>query len=176
MSQFSSEMDAGSEPDAAGRGTPGGVAERGFSSGASAAADGVVPDPELAQTAKRRTFTAKYKLSIVLAADGCTRPGEIGALLRREGLFSSHLGKWRSQRDAGALSGLEARARGPRPPSQDAVENVQLRRQLERSQADLKTARRVIEVQGNVSALLEELLGSSSANITPETDAPRRPR
>ena len=139
-----------------------------------AAPDGVVPDPELAETAKRRTFTAKYKLSIVRDADACTRPGEIGALLRREGLFSSHLGKWRTQRDAGALGGLEPRQRGPRPPSADAVENVQLRRELERSQADLKTARRVIEVQGNVSALLEELLGSSSANI--QTDEPRRQR
>ena len=78
--------------------------------------------------------------------------------------------------DAGALGALEPRQRGPRPPSADAIENVQLRRDLERSQADLKTARRVIEVQGNVSALLEELLGSSSANITPETDERRSQR
>jgi transposase len=115
-------------------------------------------------------------LSIVQAADACSKPGEIGALLRREGLFSSHLGKWRAQRDAGALGALEPRQRGPRPPSADAVESVRLRRELERSEADLKTARRVIEVQGNVSALLEELLGSSSANITSETDEPRRQR
>jgi transposase len=168
-------MEARSEQDDAGRGTQGAVGELGFSSGERAAAEGV-PDPELAQTAKRRRFTAKYKLSIVREADACTKPGEIGALLRREGLFSSHLGTWRSQRDAGALGALEPRPRGPRPPSADAVENVQLRRELERSQADLKTARRVIEVQGNVSALLEELLGSSSATITPETVEPRRQR
>jgi transposase len=174
VSQFSSEMEAGSGQDDAGRGTQGGVAELGFSTGELAVPAGV-PDPELAQTAKRRAFTAKYKLSIVREADACERPGEIGALLRREGLFSSHLGKWRAQRDAGALGALEPRQRGPRAPSADAVENVQLRRELERSQADLKTARRVIEVQGNVSALLEELLGSSSANITPET-IERRPQ
>jgi transposase len=173
VSQFSSEMDAGSEFDAAGRGTQGAVGELGFASGGRSAPEGV-PDPELAETAKRRTFTAKYKLAIVREADACTRPGEIGALLRREGLFSSHLGKWRAQRDAGALGALEPRQRGPRPPSADAVENVQLRRDLERSQADLKTARRVIEVQGNVSALLEELLGSSGANIETDESRPQR--
>jgi transposase len=171
VSQFSSRLEPGS--DAAGRGTQGSVAELGFSAGAPAAAEGV-PDPELAQTAKRRRFSAKYKLSIVREADACTRLCEIGALLRREGLFSSHLGKWRSQRDAGALGALEPRQRGPRPPSADAIENVQLRRELERSQADLKTARRVIEVQGNVSALLEELLGSSSANIQTDEQRPQR--
>ena len=173
MSQFSSEMDTGLEQDAAGRGTQGAVGELGFASGGRPLRE-VVPDPELAETAKRRTFGAKYKLSIVREADACTRPGEIGALLRREGLFSSHLGKWRAQRDAGALGALEPRQRGPRPPSAEAVENVQLRRELERSQADLKTARRVIEVQGNVSALLEELLGSSSANIEIDEQRPSR--
>ena len=98
-----------------------------------AAPDGVVPDPELAETAKRRTFTAKYKLSIVREADRCSKPGEIGALLRREGLYSSHLGKWREQRDQGALGALEPKPRGPRGPSPDAVENVKLRRELDRS-------------------------------------------
>jgi transposase len=173
VSQFSSEMDAGPEAEGAGRGTQGAVGELGFSSGGRVVPEGV-PDPELAETAKRRTFPAKYKLSIVREADACTRPGEIGALLRRVGLYSSHLGKWRSQRDQGALGALEPRQRGPRPPSADAVENVQLRCELERSQADLKTARRVIEVQGNVSALLEELLGSNSANIETDEQRPQR--
>jgi transposase-like protein len=167
-------MDTGLGLDTAGQGTQGAVGELGFVSGGRSAPAGVVPDPELAQTAKRRRFTAKYKLQVVQAADACTRPGEIGALLRREGLFSSHLGKWRAQRDAGALGALEPRARGPRPPSADAVENAQLRRERDRAVADLKTARRVIEVQGNVCALLEELLGSSSANV--QTDEPRRQR
>ena len=163
-------MDAGSEVDGAGRGTQGAVGELGFSSGGRPLAEGV-PDPELVERAARRRFTAAYKLSIVREADRCSKPGEIGALLRREGLYSSHLGKWREQRDQGALGALEPKPRGPRAPSQDAVENVKLRRELERSQADLKTARRVIEVQGNVSALLEELLTKSA---TPTDDAPRQ--
>jgi transposase-like protein len=167
-------MDAGSEPDAAGRGTQGTVGELGFSSGGRVAPEGVVPDPELVERGSRRRFTAAYKLSIVREADRCSKPGEIGALMRREGLYSSHLGKWREQRDQGALGALEPKPRGPRAPSQDAVENARLRRELERSESDLKTARRVIEVQGNVSALLEELLDSSSAN--PETDEQRPQR
>lgn len=170
MSQFSSEMDAGSQPGGAGRGTQGAVGELGFASGGRAAPAGV-PDPELVERASRRRFTAAYKLSIVREADACSKPGEIGALLRREGLYSSHLGKWREQRDQGALGALEPKPRGPRAPSADAVENVKLRHELDRTQADLATARRVIEVQGNVSALLEELLTKSAT----ETDE-RRPQ
>ena len=170
MSQFSSETDIGSGPGGAGRGTQGAVGELGFSSGGRASPEGV-PDPELVERGSRRRFTAAYKLSIVREADACSKPGEIGALLRREGLYSSHLGKWREQRDQGALGAFEPRPRGPRAPSADAVENVKLRRELDRTQADLKTARRVIEVQGNVSALLEELLTKSAT----ETDE-RRPQ
>jgi transposase-like protein len=92
-----------------------------------------VPDPELVERAQRRRFTAAYKLSIVREADRCSKPGEIGALLRREGLYSSHLGKWREQRDQGALGALEPKPRGPRGPSRDAVENVTLRRELSRT-------------------------------------------
>jgi transposase-like protein len=110
-------------------------------------------------------------LSIVREAEACSRPGEIGALWRREGLYSSHLGKWREQRDQGALGVLEPKPRGPPGPSSDAVENVKLRRELDRSRSDLQTARWVIEVQGNVSALLEERLSKSA---TPIDDAPRQ--
>ena len=141
-----------------GRATVPATRQQRFSSGGRAAPEGVVPDPELVERSSRRRFSAAYKLSIVREADACKRPGEIGALMRREGLYSSHLGKWREQRDQGALGALEPKPRGLRAPSQDAVENTRLRRELERSQADLKTARRVIEVQGNVSALLGELL------------------
>ena len=132
----------------------------------------VVPDPELAERPRRRRFTAEYKLRILRAAEAGTRRGEIGAMLRREGLYTSHLTAWRKQRDAGALEGLTPRKRGPRGPSPEQVENERLRRALDRTQADLETARRVIEVQGNVSALLEDLLAPKSAT---ETDAtPRR--
>ena len=100
------------------------------------------------------------------AADACTRPGEIGALLRREGLYSSLLTEWRRARESGALVALAAKRRGPCGPSREQVEVGVLRRRLERSEADLETARRVIEVQGNVSALLEELLAKGAS----ETD------
>jgi transposase len=175
VSQFKDGMDPEQEPgpvekDAAGRGDQVAVGELGFSSGGRPVVPGV-PDPELVQRASRRQYSAKYKLSIVTEADACTRPGELGALLRREGLYSSHLTTWRAQRDRAALGGLEPKPRGPRPPSADAVENVKLKRELERSQADLKTARRVIEVQGNVSALLEELLSKSA---TETDDEPRQ--
>jgi transposase-like protein len=101
-------------------------------------------------------------------------------MLRREGLYTSHLTAWRKQQDAGALQGLEPRKRGPRGPSAEQIElraeQIELRAvraQLERAEAELATARRVIEVQGNVSALLEDLLAPKSAT---ETTAPRPER
>jgi len=121
-----------------------------------------VPDPELAERAKRRSFSAKYKLEILERAEACTRPGEIGELLRREGLYTSHLTAWRKQRKAGALREL-GRPRGRRPLDQRDAEIARLERKLERSQAELLKARRVIEIQGNVSALLEQMLGTDSA-------------
>jgi transposase len=168
VSQFAAGVEKGS---AAGE-DQGGVAGLGFSSGGHAPEAGVVPDPELVEKARRRKFTAAYKLSIVTEADGLTGAGEIGALLRREGLYSSHLGKWRAQRDAGALGGLEPRRRGPVPPSADAVALARVRRERDKAVSELQTARRVIEVQGNVSALLEELL-SKSATQTDEASSQR---
>jgi transposase len=152
--------------DAAGRGTQGAVGDRSGSAGGRAASVGVVPDPELVERPRRRRFTAEYKLKIVRQADACTRPGEIGALLRREGLYSSLLTEWRRARDSGALEALAPKRRGPRGPSVEQVENEKLRRALERSEADLETARRVIEVQGNVSALLEELLAKGASETS----------
>ena len=111
-----------------------------------------VPDPELAERPRRRRFGAEYKLGVLREAEACTRKGEIGAMLRREGLYTSHLTAWRAQRDAGALEGLTPRRRGPRSASPEQVENQALRRQLERTQSDLETARRVIEVQGKCAA------------------------
>ena len=125
------------------------------------------PDPELVERPKRRRFTAEYKLRILQAADACSRPGEIGALLRREGLYTSHLSDWRRQRDEGALVAL-ARPRGRRRLHPLETENAELRRRLERAEADLTKARKVIEVQGNVSALLGELLTPGSAKPDPK--------
>ncbi len=121
-----------------------------------------VPDPELVEKASRRRFTAEYKLRIVREADACSRPGEIGALLRREGLYTSHLTQWRQARDAGALEALE-RPRGRRRADPRQAEIEALRRRAERAEAELVTARKVIEVQGKVSALLDELVEPRSA-------------
>lgn len=131
---------------------------------------GAVPDPELVERARRRRFTAEYKLRILSEADACTRPGETGALLRREGLYSSHLSAWRKQRDQGALAAL-GRRRGRRRPHRLEAENAELRQRLERTGAELAKARKVIEVQGNVSALLGELLEPRGA--TPEESTER---
>ena len=126
------------------------------------AAPGGVPDPELVGQAKRRRFTAKYKAEILARADACTKSGEVGELLRREGLYTSHLTYWRKQRKDGALKEL-GKPRGRKPADRRDEEITKLTRKLERSEAELAKARRVIEIQGNVSALLEEMLGSESA-------------
>jgi transposase len=126
-----------------------------------------VPDPELVERARRRRFSAEYKLRVVREADGCTRPGEIGALLRREGLYSSLLTEWRRARDAGALDALE-RGRGRKAAHPLEAENAELRCRAERAEGELAKAQRVIEVQGNVSALLGELLEPRGANGSTE--------
>jgi transposase-like protein len=126
-----------------------------------------VPDPELVERPKRRRFSAAYKLGILREAEACTRPGEIGALLRREGLYSSILSEWRKQRDAGSLQAL-SRPRGRKPDDPRDAQIAGLRRRAERAEAELSKARRVIEVQGNVSALLGELLEPRGASGSTE--------
>jgi len=149
--------------------TEGAVGERSEGPVARASSPVPRPDPELAERPTRRRFTAEYKQRILREASACTRHGEIGALLRREGLYTSHLTAWRKQQTAGALAALEPRKRGPAGPSAELVELRTLRGQLERAEADLRTARRVIEVQGNVSALLEDLLAPKSATAADAT-------
>ena len=148
-----------------GAGSRGAERAGGERSGAPAgrAASAGVPDPELVERPKRRRFTAEYKLRILREADACSRPGEIGALLRREGLYTSHLTAWRKQRDAGALEALD-RKRGRKPTDRREAEIAALRRRAERAEAELAKARKVIEVQGNVSALLGELLEPKGAS------------
>jgi transposase len=143
-----------------------GVAELGLVAGGRAAPAGV-PDPELVEQAKRRRFSAEYKARILAEADACVRPGEVGELLRREGLYTSHLTYWRKQRKQGALKEL-GKPRGRKPSDKRDPEIAQLKRRLERSEAELAKARRVIEIQGNVSALLEEMLGADSASGSTE--------
>ena len=131
------------------------------------------PSGEVPERARRRTFTAAYKLAI-LAEYEAAEPGGRGAVLRREGLYSSHLTEWRKARDVGALAGLAA-TRG-RPPA-DPVErdNQRLRDRNARLESDLDTARRVIEVQGKVSALLEDLSKRAHDASPPPPSAPSSP-
>ena len=116
----------------------------------------VQPDPEVVPKAKRRTYSAEYKLRILEEAEQCSEPGEIGALLRREGLYSSYLSRWRRAREQGSLNALRAKKRG-RKPSADpklAREVADLRRENERLQKKLETAETIIEVQKKLSQLL----------------------
>jgi transposase-like protein len=151
------------------RGAERAVGERNVTA-ASVAAEAPVVDPELVERPRRRQFTAEYKLRILQEADSCTAPGQIGQLLRREGLYTSHLSDWRRQRDAGALAALQ-RPRGRRKPHPLEVENVRLRQRLGQAEAELVKARQVIEVQGNISALLGELLEAKGASGS-ESGAP----
>ena len=168
MSRNGDRAGASVEAVAAGHEDQGGVAELGFVAGARAArGGGVVPDPELALQAKRRSFTAKYKARILAEADACTGPGAVGELLRREGLYTSHLTYWRKQRKDGALKEL-GKPRGRKPVDTRDGQIVVLRRRAERAEADLQKMKRVVEIQGNVSALLEEMLGEGSARRSTE--------
>jgi transposase len=133
------------------------------------AARGGVPDPELVEQARRRRFTAEYKLAILREADACTQPGQVGVLLRREGLYSSHLATWRKQRDAGGLQAL-SRPRGRKPADPRDAQIAALQRRAQRAEAELQKARKVIEVQGNVSALLGELLEPRGATEPGSTE------
>jgi transposase len=154
------EIDTMEETGRGGRGVERAGGERNGTAPAGARG-GDLSDPELVEKAKRRRFTAEYKRRILRLADAC-RPGELGALLRREGLYTSHLATWRMQLEQGNLSGS-----GPKlgRPAKDPLEkeNAELRRKLERAEAELAKAHKVIEVQGNVSALLGELIQSRSA-------------
>jgi transposase len=112
------------------------------------------PDPEVPAKAKRRTYTVGYKASILAQLDKCEGRGEIGALLRREGLYSSLVSEWRKQRAAGALQGLASAKRGRKARDPLEVENERLRRDNARLQDRLVRAETVIDVQSKLSRLL----------------------
>jgi transposase-like protein len=122
------------------------------------------PDPEVPERARRRTFTAKYKLD-VLAAYDAAEPGEKGAILRREGLYSSHIVEWRRARDAGALAAL-AQPRGRKRPDARDAQIAALRKEKERLEQELAKARFVMDVQAKLQALLETLSESGDTETT----------
>ena len=115
-----------------------------------------IPDPEVVPTAQRRRFSSAEKLRIVEAADACTESGEMGGLLRREGIYSSYLSRWRRARGRGELTTLSPKKRGPKPPAAKAsvAEVAKLRRENERLQARLAQAEVIIEVQKKLLQLL----------------------
>ena len=117
--------------------------------------DGVRPDPEVSDKATRRRFSTAYKRRIVREADQCTKPGELGALLRREGVYSSSLSTWRRQRDAGELAGTGLK-RGPKAQPKDPRDKriAELERQTRRLEAKLAQAETIIAIQKKVASLL----------------------
>ncbi|MFN3323804.1 MAG: transposase [Bryobacteraceae bacterium] len=133
-----------SEPDRSG-----GAADSG------GAAPAPIPDPEVPANPKRRQFTAEYKRCILDQAEACRDEGAIGALLRREGLYSSHLTAWRRQRQQGELAALSPKKRGRKSTAHPlAEENQRLRNENARLSRRLEQAELIIDVQKKVSALL----------------------
>ena len=113
------------------------------------------PDPEVPERARRRTFTAKYKLETLAACEAASE-GEKGALLRREGLYSSHIDYWRCAGDAGALAGLAApRGRKRRDPQAERI--ARLEKEKQQLEQELAKARFVVDVQAKLHALLETI-------------------
>jgi transposase len=123
------------------------------------------PDPQVPERARRRTFTAQYKLDVVAAYDAAP-DGQKGAVLRREGLYSSHIVEWRRARDSGALAGLD-RVRGrPATDPRDA-QIARLNKEKARLEQELAKARFVVDVQAKLHALLETI--SEGADTDPKS-------
>ena len=114
------------------------------------------PNPEVVAKPKRRQFTAGYRLRILEEAERCTASGEVGRLLRREGLYSSHLTAWRKARRKGSLQGLASNKRGAKPAMRNPLDTKvrELEAKVVRLEKDLHTAHTILEVQGKVAGLL----------------------
>jgi transposase len=129
---------------------------------------------EIAVKPTRRKFTAEYKLKILQETDQC-KPGEVGAVLRREGLFSSQLATWRREREIGLMQGLDPRRRGRKPHPLEA-ENAQLKKRLARTERKLEEAEVILETQKKLCQLfgmnplpeVDEYLSSQSSKKPPE--------
>jgi len=115
------------------------------------------PDPEVPEKKPRRNFTAKYKLRILQEVENCTEPGEIGALLRREGLYSSNLTVWRKQKEQGILQGVTPKKRGRKTKEKNPLTRkvAELERENRKLQDKLKKAEIIIDVQKKISQILE---------------------
>jgi transposase len=125
-------------------------------------------DSEVVPRARRRTFTAADRRRILQAADLCTKPGEVGALMRREGVYSSSLSTWRRQREAADMAALAPKKRGPKanPARIDAQHIALLTRERDHLRVELDKAQLVIEVQKKVAALLDLLAADNKRGST----------
>jgi transposase-like protein len=120
-----------------------------------------VPDPEVNGKPRRRTFTAQFKVKILKETQACRKPGDVGALLRREGLYSSHLTHWRREYEQGVLKGLGPKKRGRKPLGRSPLVSqvAKLQKENEKLQKRLRQAEAIIEIQKKAC----ELLGVPSA-------------
>ena len=123
---------------------------------ASSAPASAAPNAEVLAKPKRRQFTAEYRLRILEEADRCTEPGAVGRLLRREGLYSSHLTAWRKARRNGSLRALAGKKRGAKPKPRNPLEPKvkQLEAEVARLEGELRKAHTILDVQGKVAGLL----------------------
>jgi len=124
-------------------------------------------DPTLPSKPRRRSFTAEYKLSVLERYDACVGDGDKGALLRREGLYSSHMVEWRRARDAAAAEGLSPRVRQSKS-SPDAAALAKANRRIARLEDDLAKHRLALEIAGKAHALLEMLAESAAPEHKPK--------
>jgi transposase len=123
---------------------------------------------EVTSKAKRRRFTAEYKRKVLQEADACTESGQVGALLRREGLYSSHLTTWRQARERGELAGLEPKKRGPKAKESDPLAKQLVEK--ERENAQLRAENAKLQIICDVQKKVSQLLGVTLPTI-PEDDS-----
>ena len=119
-------------------------------------------DVDPAAPAKRRYFSAEQKLSILAEYEGAREPGAKGALLRREGIYSSHIGEWKKARDAGSLAALKGTLRAKRSPNKS--ENEKLQRENARLESELRKTKAALDIMGKLHALLEDLSESADTD------------
>lgn len=120
----------------------------------------ITADPEVTAKTQRRRFTAEYKRKILAEADSCKKPGELGAVLRREGLYSSHLASWRAVRDRDGKAGLEPQKRGPKAkakPDDKDRKITELERELAKTKARAERAEFLVDMQKKMAQLLGQL-------------------
>lgn len=119
-------------------------------------AHGTIPDPEVPEKKPRRKFTASYKLRILQEVENCTKPGDIGKILRREGLYSSNLTSWKRARDKGQLEAMSPQKRGRKPKEKNplTIEVAKLQKEKAKLEQKLKRAELIIDAQKKISQIL----------------------